>query len=775
MSMNKFVVLFFTFFSLYSQAQQVGVGQWREHVPYRYTFDVCEGNNDIIFCATPFAVFSYNKSDNSVERYFKGEGLSDTDISNINFNKDLDLLVVGYANGNIDVISHGRLINISELKTSNILAEKRVNEIFFDQKRGYLSCGFGIVVVDLEKFEISDTYYLGQDASYVYVNDLERTNDFWYAATKSGVYRAATSSTFLSNSTAWEKMDNLPDNDSNYIDIDINSQHMYLLEDPFEDVSNRTILYKNIEDNTWTTWEGFENKYIRSIYLTEDYIATNEWSAFKLFRMDHSTIHSFWGFSDLKTQGNEVIQDESGWFWLANSSDGLGGTNFEDEKTITININSPRTVSSRKIDAYNNNIWVAAGGVSTSWVSSWNNDGVYGFVDETWYSSRDFYDEIFTDVLDVTINPTDNTEVYAGSWHQGLIRIKDKQVADVFNETNSTLEVTHYEAWDFTGVASVDFDKAGNLWFTGVLTNYPLHVRKADGTFKKFSFASKITDEDRVINVFAASNGYIWIFIRGNGILVFDYNGTIDDTSDDRYKLLKTEEGLGGLPSKYCFSITEDLDGEIWIGTQQGPAIFYSPESIFNEEDFDAQQILITQDGNAQLLLETEVINGIEIDGGNRKWIATQNSGVYLLSSDGTRQISHFTEKNSPLFSDNVTDLAINHDNGEVFFVTDRGIISYRGDATNFYEEMDNVNVFPNPVYPQYDGIITIDGLAQDADVKITDFAGNIVYHTVAEGGRATWNGKSFDGSRPVTGVYLIFVSTDNGKSTNVSKIAFVN
>jgi len=772
--MKKIFILLISLLSLQAYSQ-LGVGKWREHFPYRNTIDVCVGNNDIIYCATPFSVFSFNKTDNSVERFFKGNGLSDTDVTAINYSHADQTLVVGYQNGNIDVVHRGKLINISELLTSDILANKEVNEIYFDQNRAYLSCGFGIVVVDLKKMEIADTYYLGENASYIVVNDFEKTTDHWYAATENGIYRASTNSAFLSNSTAWTKLDNLPNNDANIKEVDINSQYIYLLEDNEHDVTNRTVIYKNITDTTWTTWDQYSNKFIRTIFLTEDQISISQWSSFYRFELNHVETSHHWGYHDLLTQGNEIVQDQDGWYWFANGNTGLGGTKFKNGISQTVNLNSPYAANARSIDAYNNNIWIASGGVSGAYVSSWKSKGVYGLVDEEWHNSKDFSDLVPVDILDVTINPLNNSEVYAGSWHEGLIHINNYTIETIFDETNSTLEETHYEGTEFTGVASVDFDNEGNLWFTAVHSEYPLHVRKTDGTFQKFSFNSKISAEDIVVKVFAASNNFIWVLVRGGGILVLDTKGTISDTSDDQHKLLKSIEGQGALPSEYCFSIAEDLDGEIWIGSQKGPAIFYSPETIFAEEEFDAQQILISQDGNAQLLLETEVITGIAIDGGNRKWIATQNSGAYLLSSDGTRQINHFTLENSPMLSNSLSDVAINHDNGEVFFVTERGVISYRGDATNFYEEMDNVRVFPNPVRPEYDGVITFDGLARDADVKITDIQGNLVYHTIAEGGRAVWNGKRFDGSRPATGVYLVFISNDDGSATKVSKVAFVN
>jgi hypothetical protein len=212
----------------------------------------------------------------------------------------------------------------------------------------------------------------------------------------------------------------------------------------------------------------------------------------------------------------------------------------------------------------------------------------------------------------------------------------------------------------------------------------------------------------------------------------------------------------------------------VWVGTLRGLGVFYSPQAIFSEEGADVQQILIEQDGNVQILLETEAINCITIDGANRKWIGTESSGAFLLSPDGTDQIYHFTQENSPLLSNNVFDIDINYEKGEVFFATEDGIISFLSTSSNFDQEMTELKVYPNPVRESFDGPIRIDGLDYNTDVKITDISGNVVYQTTSNGGRAIWNGKDFNGNRVATGVYLIFATNTDGSATNVGKIAFV-
>jgi hypothetical protein len=168
-------------------------------------------------------------------------------------------------------------------------------------------------------------------------------------------------------------------------------------------------------------------------------------------------------------------------------------------------------------------------------------------------------------------------------------------------------------------------------------------------------------------------------------------------------------------------------------------------------------------------------VKAIAIDGDNRKWFGTERAGVFLLSEDGTKQIEHFTEENSPLFSNNITSLAYNGKTGEIFIGTAKGLISYKSTATEGGETNTEVYAYPNPVRPGYNGPIAIKGLVRDAIVKITDIYGNVVYETRAEGGQAIWNGANFDGRRANTGVYMVFISTDDGQDEMVTKILFVN
>ena len=304
--------------------------------------------------------------------------------------------------------------------------------------------------------------------------------------------------------------------------------------------------------------------------------------------------------------------------------------------------------------------------------------------------------------------------------------------------------------------------------------NHLLCVRQPNGSWTSFQFPG-FGPGTRVWDVIIDDSGNKWILLPGNGILVFNDNVTIDNKTDDQSIRLINAAGSGNLPNKDVVSIVKDLDGEIWVGTNQGIAVFYSPESVFSGSNFDASQILIEQDGYFQYLLEFESVTAIAVDGANRKWIGTENAGVFLMSPDGTEELLHFTKNNSPLLSDNILSIAINQQNGEVFFGTEAGLVSYKSTATEGGKKNENVYAYPNPVREGYSGLIAIKGLVKNATVKITDISGTLIYSTAALGGQAIWDGKNFEGEKAHSGIYLVFISNDDGSETAVTKIVFIN
>ena len=261
---------------------------------------------------------------------------------------------------------------------------------------------------------------------------------------------------------------------------------------------------------------------------------------------------------------------------------------------------------------------------------------------------------------------------------------------------------------------------------------------------------------------------------RGNGLIIFNDNKTIDNAADDKWKLYRSGAGIGNLPTNNVLSIAKDKSGFIWIGTNDGIAVVQCPQNVFSSQGCDAVWPVVTQGGFNQYLFKGEEVRSIAVDGADRKWVATKN-GAWLVSAEGDNVIYRFTETNSPLLSNDVKRIAIDGKTGEIFFATANGICSFRSTATEGGETNSNVLVFPNPVPPGYGGTIAIRGLVNNAIVKITEMDGRLVYQTRASGGQAVWDGKDYKGRRISSGVYLVLISDDGRKENLATKIVFIS
>jgi ligand-binding sensor domain-containing protein len=316
-------------------------------------------------------------------------------------------------------------------------------------------------------------------------------------------------------------------------------------------------------------------------------------------------------------------------------------------------------------------------------------------------------------------------------------------------------------------------DKSKYLWMTQTEVQSSLKVLKPDGSW----IVNPITiDAPTIGDIIITTKGQKWIILpRGYGLFVLDDNKTPDVFSDDRYKKLLIQDTENQVVS-FVYSIAEDLDGNIWIGTDQGPLIYSNPEQVF-DNDLKASRIKIPRNDGTNLadyMLKTETITSIAVDGANRKWLGTSGSGVYLLSADGTVQIKNFNEQNSPLLSNSVVSLSVDNKNGDVWFGTSKGVQSYRGDATTGGAKFTKVYTFPNPVREDFTGNVTITGLIKDTQIRITDISGNLVFETVSDGGQATWDLNNYTGRRVTTGVYLVFCASKDGSQSCVTKMLVI-
>jgi ligand-binding sensor domain-containing protein len=311
------------------------------------------------------------------------------------------------------------------------------------------------------------------------------------------------------------------------------------------------------------------------------------------------------------------------------------------------------------------------------------------------------------------------------------------------------------------------------VWVSNSKVTNSISVKTSDDEWKALSFSFLIGSVPVFGDMIIDQNNQLWAIIKDVGIMVYD--GSLNTPDESNTKLLTNVVGNGNLPNTEVHCLIEDLKGTIWIGTNGGMVAIYNPGSVFTGDDYDAQEIFVEEELSTQILFATELVQTIAIDGANRKWVGTANAGVFLMTEDATVQILHYTIKNSPLLSNNVSIIEINPRTGENYFGTEKGLVSYRGEAMEAFATLENAYAYPNPITPDYSGPIAIVGLTKNASVKITDINGQIVFETTSLGGQAIWDGKNRLGNRVSTGVYLVFCATEDGGEKVATKILFIN
>lgn len=737
------------------------------HLSYKEGIAVTQGNGKI-YCAAKGGLYAYNQSDNSLELMSKLTGISDVSITAINFDALTNTLVVAYKNANVDLIQNGVITNLPDIKIKSIQGNKSINNIFFRNGYAYLACGFGVVVVDLNKRETRETYYIGPLGSAINVRDVNSDGTQLFAATEKGIYTAPLNSFNLADYNSWTKQPGLPD--STYNSLAYFNGYMYAnLSKP---ISAGDRIYK-YNGTTWIATAIANNNFL-CIKVNNNKLTVI--GLYIISRYDTNEImvgadYSHYGFATANI--SDAFIDNNDIAWIADQRFGLVKV-YPNGPGENIVPNGPRTTAVFSMASANGKIWSAPGGY-------FGVDGVSYFSDNSWSTIFGLQPggnmDSLHGVMSIVPDPDNYNHAFAGSLLHGVLEFNNGVLTKVYNPSNSSIKnqenVVGYYAVRANGVAH---DKDGNLWVSNGETNSVISVRKKNGTWQSFDFSGYVNKPDVGKIIVTKESKQKWlIFPRLNSIMVYNDNNSFSTPSSSNTKIITDKTGNGALPGIKVACLAEDEDGAIWIGTDKGIAVIYSPENIFNGSNWDAQRILIEQDGHTQILLETEEVTSIAVDGANRKWIGTAKSGVFLMSEDGTKQIHHFDITNSPLLSNEVSCITINSENGEVFFGCPNGIVSYKSTATEGGEDFKEVYAFPNPVKHDYKGIIAIKGLFKNADIKITDITGTLIYQTKALGGQATWDGNNFSGERAQTGVYMVFCSNDDGTKTFVTKILFIN
>ena len=760
--MKKNFSIYLLFFFAQLLSGQTPVGSWSDHLVYTTAQSVAVGTDEV-YASTGSSILVYNKSFAELKKLSRINGLTETGISTIAWSEENKTLIIAYTSTNVDLLINNIIYNLPDIARKYIPGKKVINRIRTNGKYAYLACSFGIVVVDLDKKEIYDTWKPGTGTETTEVWDICFGNGKIYAATDIGVYSGDISNLGLSYFGNWAMLDFLPSPAAKYTSAIFSGNKLYVnLSDP---ISGGDQVFT--VDNTASLFSFVPGVYNRSFDSSLSGFTIASGGSVKYYNQAGSLLKTIASYSWGTPNASQAVVDNAD-IWIADLTSGLiRGENMTDFSAQTL----PGPVSNNDYSIFSSNGKILICGGATD--GSWNNQNrllqVSIFDNNNWTSVQS---ATILDPLRALIDPDDNNHFFVSSWGGGLLEYKNNNLLKQYNDANSPLQ-TIIPGRAYVRICGLAMDKSKNLWMTQTEVPGSIKVLKPDGSWIVNPLR---IDAPTIGDIIITRSGQKWIILpRGFGLFVLDDNNTPDVFSDDRSKKLLIQD-TDNQPISFVYSLAEDLDGNIWVGTDQGPLIYFNPERVF-DADLKASRIKIPRnDGTnlADIVLKTETITSIAVDGANRKWLGTAGSGAYLLSPDGITQVKNFNEQNSPLLSNSIVTLAVDNKSGEVWFGTSKGLQSVRGDATAGGEKFARVYTFPNPVREDFKGNVTITGLIRDTEIRVTDISGNLVYETVSDGGEATWNLTTYNGRRVATGVYLVFCASKDGSQSCVTKMLVI-
>jgi hypothetical protein len=741
---------------------QTPVGSWSDHLAYN-TADCVAVSTDQVFASTGLSLIIYNKTFAELKKMSRIDGLSETGISTISWSEENKTLIIAYTSTNIDLLKNNMIYNIPDISRKNIPGEKKINRIRTTGKYAYLACSFGIVVVDLVKREIYDTWKPGNGSEDDEVWDIAFGNNKIFAATDNGVYSADLTNLGLSYFGNWNLVSLIPNPVARYTLLTFSGNKLYAnLSDP---LSGGDQVF-SVSDNS-SLFLFISGIFNRSFDSSSTGFTISSGSSVKYFNPGGSLVKTISSYGWAVPNIAGAIADNSD-IWISDISSGLvRGENMSEFTALTL----PGPVSNNafNITSLNGKTVVCSGAADASWNSMGRPLQVSIFENNNWTSLQS---GTITDPMRALIDPLNSDHIFVSTWGNGLLEYKNNNLLKQYSVSNSPLQTTT-PGLSNVNVCGMAMDNSENLWLTQSGVSGSIKVLKSDGNWIINPVAVNAPVSGDII---ITTKGQKWIILpRGYGLFILDDNKTPDVFTDDKFKKMLVMDTENQMIS-FVYSIAEDLDGNIWVGTDQGPVIYFNPENVFSS-DLKATRIKVPRNDGTNLadyLLKTETITSIAVDGANRKWLGTAGSGAYLLSADGTTQIKIVTEQNSPLLSNSIITLAVDNKTGDVWFGTSKGIQSYRGDATTGEEKFKKVYTFPNPVRSDFKGNVTITGLIRDSQIRITDISGNLVYETVSDGGQATWDLTTYTGRRVATGVYLVFCASKDGSQSCVTKMLVI-
>jgi len=776
--MIKRLFVFLIFSTSLISAQVDYSDSWEDFFSYNNVKDFIKSEN-IMYALSDNAIFTYDFTTQEIKKLSSVQGLSGETTSAIHYSTQSDRLVIGYKNGLVEVVDSDGSITISaDILNFNQTGEKSINDIFEYQGKLYLATSFAIIEYDIDQLEFGDTFFIGNNSTDIKINEIVVLNDFIYAATERGIYKADINNANLIDFNNWNLISSV---NNNYSNIIIFNSKIY------------TTLNKKLFEVTETN----------EIVLIEDYtssIVSLKGSSTNLSVVLNSSVNIYSTNFDLVLQNNADINSdyilntafaENNQLFLATKQFGILSSLISDDIIFQeIHPEGPVSNDVFSVSAQSNELWIVYGGFGPTYGPIQRKLGFTHFNGESWFTAMNDPLNSFPDLVDVALDPTDKNKVFISGFGDtqsintyntgGLFEVQNNEITNFYNNLNSPLaDIVENIANRVTiRVSGSVFDTQGNLWVANIGVSNELK-KFSNGSWTEFDIsAGKPENSFGLSDIVIDINNTVWIGTRDDGIIAFNENG-------NRIRGLINTPTQGSLPNRKVESIAVDKDNRIWIGTISGLVVFSNASGVFDADVVDAQPVIFEEDGIAKKLLGDQYISTIAVDGANNKWFGTSDGGVTYTNPNGQTTIANFSKENSPLPSDRITKISVDKESGKVFFATDKGIVAYNSNVAPFGEILGEVYAYPNPVR-KFHNTVTIDGrngtnLPKGTNVKILDIAGNLVYETNViegqelQGGKVIWDKKNLAGNNVASGIYIVLLANEDASETSSTKIAIIN
>lgn len=758
---SAWVLLLFLLSGKISTAQGIPpIGQWRDHLPMRNVLSLSVDESTIV-AGTAFGYFTYHPGTKEIFAQTKSNGLSQVDLRLLSKQPNSNVFLLAYQNADIDLIKADQVRNLPDLLKSNLQEDKTINHVNWVGDDAYLSTQLGIVVVNSNRAEIKNTFRFGQNGTSIKVYQTSLIRGVLYAATEKGLYSALMSSPSLNDYRSWSAINLFGSSAAVQSVVNWNNQLVVLRNDSLFINKNGgwNFLYAN--QKLITTLEVVDKQLM---------IGQTEQGKGSVMLIDPDNLN-------IRTvQSNYLTWPKAGVYvngaiWVGDLMNGIVNVSAPNEPPVFPE--TPSGLANGEGVYVDQEIFIASGKPTDQSLQFAFKEGFYSFKNESWKSvnSSNFSSIDSVKGIESIAYVPATGNLYAGADNGGLLQITKENKVILYKQ-NSFLSPVFNDPLRIS-IGGLATDRDQQLWLTNNGAPQGLLVLKKDGAVQKFTIPFGYTNFG-LSKLIVDDQDRKWIITaNADGLFCFDHGGSIENSADDRWRHFKQGLGRGNLPSNKVTSIAVDRNGFIWVGTDKGIAIIQCGDDLFSSGICEAVLPVVQQDNFAGRLLAEEQINDIEVDGADRKWIAT-NNGVWLLSADGQQVITRFTSSNSKLLNNQVASMVIHQGTGEVFFMTQKGICSYRGTAIVPADALKKPFVFPNPVPPGYSGTIAIRDLPENAWISITELDGRLVYKTRSLGGQAIWHGKNYKGERISSGTYLILVSNEFNTQQVAGKIFFL-